>query len=181
MTTMHHPAGSSAYRGIVASVTPEDLRPIMEQVGPTVQRLYPKGGDLLLARLENALEGRAIALTARDSVSGRPVALAAAVKKGRGSFKISTLWVSPFRRRAGVGTALMQGLATRLNSENAERAYVTARSGRCVGLEEMLSGFGFSAIAFVPNRYGAGRDEVVYGWNQETEHMHNENCVVLSA
>ena len=79
-----------------------DLDILMPTVGVLVDSLYPRGAEKLLARLEDALNGYAVAHVAEVSDFG-PVALASETLKGDSRVKLSTFWVHRRFRGLGIG------------------------------------------------------------------------------
>jgi GNAT superfamily N-acetyltransferase len=153
------PHSQHTVRRLVAS----DIGYLMPQIGPLVSSLYPQGSERLLRRLEDGVDGYATVHVACGS-SGRPIALAAEVGKGEGAVKLSTFWVSPFRRRQGVGTALLHSITDRWIQLGIERTYVTVRLARSADLELLFEPAGFSRLGTAWDRYGEGRHELVLGW-----------------
>jgi GNAT superfamily N-acetyltransferase len=144
-------------------LTVRDLGCLLPQIGGLVDTLYPSGGDLLLRRLEDALAGYATAHVVDDG-TGYPIALAAEVEKGRDAAKLSTFWVSPFRRRQGVGTALLNTVMSRWQHIEMARTHVTVRLSRAAELEALLAPAGFQHLGIARNRYGLGQHVLVLGW-----------------
>lgn len=132
-------------------------------VGPIVDALYPRGLDKLAARMEDALDLRARCTVA---VAGRQVVgLAMESPKGSHRVKLSTLWVAPEWRNAGIGKALVANAVERWLKDGVETAHLTVCVQDCPLLNAALDPFGFTPIALEVDRYGDGRDEVVLGWD----------------
>lgn len=144
----------------------KDIRTILTQVGPLVTRLYPRGADLLLNRLEDAVEGYATA-TVMTNERDLPVAFAAETAKGKSIRKISTFWVSPFVRGRGVGASLLDTIVQSWRMRELDRTYVTVRLQRSEELDRLFSQAGFKQHAYAPDRYGSGQHELVLDWNPD--------------
>ena len=83
-----------------------DLDILMPTAGVLVDSLYPRGAEKLFARLEDALNGYAVAHVAEASNFG-PVALASETLKGDSCVKLSTFWVHRRFRGLGIGGSLL--------------------------------------------------------------------------
>lgn len=141
-----------------------DVGLLMPQIGGLVEALYPQGGARLLNRLEDAVAGYATAYVVDDG-TGCPIALAAQVEKGRGTAKLSTFWVSPFRRRRGVGTALLNSIVSHWQRLEYDQTHVTVRLSRSLELESLLRPAGFNHLGIAQHRYGESQHELVLGWS----------------
>lgn len=140
-----------------------DLDILMPTVGVLVDSLYPRGAEKLLARLEDALNGYAVAHVAEVSDFG-PVALASETLKGDSRVKLSTFWVHRRFRGLGIGSSLLDRRIEDWCLADRDHAIVTVREDRAAELERLFVPRGFSRIAVDLNRYGEGRSEVVLKW-----------------
>lgn len=159
---------NTACRWVPSPMVPADLSPLMSTVGVLVDELYPRGAEKLLARLEDALNGYAVANVVRSHRSGAPVALASEVKKGRSGIKLSTFWVHPIMRGRGIGKVLLDSRIHHWQQCGAPAATVTVREERSPELERLFVPRGFGRAALVPDRYGEGKSEVILRWTSES-------------
>jgi len=132
---------------------------------PVVDSLYPRGSQLLAARLDDAVHGKARCTVAIANAS--VAALAVESPKGSRQLKLSTLWVAPHYRCCGLGTALIKRLRNRWLLTDVERVHLTACTTCVCELLALLERFGFRHQAVELNRYGEGRDEAVLIWRPE--------------
>lgn len=134
-----------------------------------VDSLYPNGGAKLYERLTDALDGRAQVHVLSDmssgSLHGLPVGLAAETPKGDHQRKISTFWVHPDFRGAGLGRMLLDHRIGQWLRSDIESAVVTVRAERAPELMRLFQPRGFVQTCVVTNRYGIGRDEVILSWS----------------
>jgi GNAT superfamily N-acetyltransferase len=122
--------------------------------------LYPGGREWLEGRLADIFVGRAVAVTMNvdDSLAG----IAIGILKDSGRFKICTLFVRPEHRRTGVGAGLLDALLSTPESTSSSAVYITAAHTIRREIAPLLSSRGFTMIASVEDRYGAGRHEDVF-------------------
>ena len=121
-----------------------DLDILMPTVGVLVDSLYPRGAEKLLARLEDALNGYAVAHVAEVSDFG-PVALASETLKGDSRVKLSTFWVHRRFRGLGIGGSLLDRRIEDWCLADRDHAIVTVREDRAAELERLFVPRGFSA------------------------------------
>jgi ribosomal protein S18 acetylase RimI-like enzyme len=148
----------------VRPIASEDVGPLMRSLGPLVDSLYPNGARLLLRRLEDALEGYAVAHVVVPARTGLPIALAAEAFKGHGARKLSTFWVSPSWRRRGVGSLLISNRVRSWVMRDIACVHVTVRESRSSELLSLLAPWGFRKEALEFHRYGTTQNELVLHW-----------------
>ena len=115
-----------------------DLDILMPTVGVLVDSLYPRGAEKLLARLEDALNGYAVAHVAEVSDFG-PVALASETLKGDSRVKLSTFWVHRRFRGLGIGSSLLDRRIEDWCLADRDHAIVTVREDRAVRSSGLLA------------------------------------------
>jgi len=143
-----------------------DEAQLFRTVGTIVDELYPDGREKLMAKLfANIALGRHSFVV---SIGEQIVAYAAETPKPGGRLKLSTFWVREDSRRRGIGRLLIEYLVERWLAAGTAAVHVTVRAGREQELLGLLSEFGFTQVALVPDRYGRGRDEVVLLWTKES-------------
>ena len=121
--------------------------------------LYPNAHDWLARRLADALRSSAKCdlCVVDDAIAGVLIQ----TPKGLDSVKLSTYWVSPEYRGKGIGTTLLGAARTYWHSYH-KSLYVTVAESQIELLDRILFRNNFEISAFVPNRYGSGRNELVY-------------------
>lgn len=143
---------------------PADLAPLMRTVGVLVEDLYPQGAAKLQERLEDALNGYAVAHVVRTRRSSRAIALASEVQKGSSGTKLSTFWVHPVMRGRGVGRALLGHRIDDWRRAATPLVTVTVREERSPELERLFLPHGFNRAALVTDLYGETKSEVILQW-----------------
>lgn len=160
-------------RALIRPITDSDIGPLMRQVGPLVDSLYPQGAAKLLRRLEDARDGYASAhvvvpspeaLSNQTLPTAAPLALVAEAAKGLCRVKISTFWVAPRARRLGLGSMLVDHRMQAWRRTGVERAAITVCRDRALEIEALFVPRGFDQRLVVPALYGAERDEIVLVW-----------------
>jgi ribosomal protein S18 acetylase RimI-like enzyme len=129
---------------------------------PAISPMYPGASSWLAQRLDDVLDGRAACTVVLDQ--GDVVAAMIVSPKSMRVEKLSTLWVDPTVRNRRVGSLLTGCITARWCRRGVERGYVTASLDVAPALESVLRRHGFRRTAVVGERYGEGRDEVVYEW-----------------
>jgi ribosomal protein S18 acetylase RimI-like enzyme len=129
---------------------------------PTLSNLYPGGASWLDRRLHEVLTGKPKCHLAysQDDLVGALIE----TPKDERRVKISTLFVSPRRRGAYIGRRLLSYMQYQWGSEMPSEVYITAAQHVADGVQRCLTPFGFRRIALQVNRYGPGRNEVVFAW-----------------
>lgn len=145
-----------------------DLGPLMGTVGVLVDELYPRGAAKLQERLEDALNGYALAHVVRARRSGKPIALASEVQKGASGTKLSTFWVHPVMRGRGAGKALLSSRIEGWQRAAAPLVTVTVREERSPELERLFVPCGFNRVDLVRDLYGEEKSEVILQWVLDT-------------
>jgi GNAT superfamily N-acetyltransferase len=82
--------------------------------------------------------------------------------KGVRTSKISTFFVREQANRNGVGTRLFQAGARRWCAQGVDDVYVTVASLKRHRIDVFLRSNGFIESENLPDRYGPGRDELIY-------------------
>lgn len=123
--------------------------------------LYPGGRRWLDRRLSELSQAGRLTVV---GPAGRPFAVALETWKPAGRVKLSTFYVAPHARRAGVGAALADAVVRRWAREGRNSVYVTVASQAAPALERVLLPRGFTPLAVELDRYGLGRDEHVLAW-----------------
>jgi ribosomal protein S18 acetylase RimI-like enzyme len=157
------PPKSAASGGAVATVTPlcaSDVFSVRTLLADVLPRLYPGGDAWLDRRLVDVLQGHAAALVARrdDTVCGVVIL---SPKAARG-LKLSTVFVNEHARSGGLGTSLVDAAVRYADEQGYAEMWVTVAHHLADQLAALLRGSGFTDTAFVSNRYGLGRHEVVF-------------------
>ena len=152
----------------VRPLTYTDLGVLLPQVGPIVDIFYPSGAYKLIGRLERSIAYHEYAYVAACVHAPHiPVALASEKLKGAYRLKLCTFWVSPYYRRIGVGSLLLQErIATWLRSDF-RQVHGTISHKRAPTVQPLFFSLGFRQIAVEIARYGEGRDEAVFTWKPE--------------
>ena len=127
--------------------------------------LYPKGHEWLDKRLGEVLNGRGRCTLAHRP--GRIVGITIETPKTQTSIKLSTIFVHHDFRASGIGTSLLASRVALWRRESARQCYVTADFRIAEQLRSFLARFSFKERAFLRNRYGKGRHEVVFCWTSD--------------
>lgn len=124
--------------------------------------LYPNGLAWLETRLDDVLSGKARCTLAhaRSQLAGITIE----TPKGRYAVKLSTIWVAPEYRGAGVGATLLAASCSGWGRMGIRAAHVTADTRAAQALWPLLWKFGFRFSSVEKARYGEGRDEAVFHW-----------------
>lgn len=124
--------------------------------------IYPKGYSWLDNRLDDVLSGAArctLAVTPWD-VAGVTIE----TPKGARRLKLSTIYVNPRFRGLGIGASLLRHCKSQWEREELTGVHVTADTRRLDALLPLLTNHGFSVTAIDKERYGPGRDEMIFNW-----------------
>jgi GNAT superfamily N-acetyltransferase len=132
--------------------------------------LYPNGDAWLDKRLGEILNGRGRCTLARRP--GQIVGITIETPKNLKSIKLSTIFVHHDFRARGIGTSLLASRVSEWRRESARQCYVTADFRIAEQLRSFLGRFSFEERAFLRNRYGEGRHEVVFCWTSERDQQH---------
>ncbi|MFF7645203.1 hypothetical protein [Streptomyces canus] len=122
--------------------------------------LYPHG-DKWLDRTFGEV-GREKARLTVVEIGADIVAVSIEKPKSHGRMKLSTLYIHPDFRNMRVGTSFFRYLDNRWRSEKWKEVYMTVASQGAYELERLVKVFGFGCVAVQEDRYGQGRDEVVF-------------------
>lgn len=141
--------------------TGADLPAVRALLDDPLGELYPGGRAWLDRRLAGARTAGRLTVT---GPSGMPDAVAIETWKPGGRVKLSTFFVRPGARHAGVGTALALSLVGRWRAEARDDVYVTVAADCAPALSAVLLPVGFTLLAVKRERYGPGRDEHVLAW-----------------
>lgn len=128
-------------------------------VSPVLARLYPLGARWLRRRLGAVLDGGAscVALLCGHRLGG----LVILTPKRARSVKLSTIWIAPRFRHAGLGTHLLHSTVTALHHSGVNSCYYTVSSEYLVPLLRLTQPMGFRTVCVEHNRYGRRRSEYV--------------------
>jgi ribosomal protein S18 acetylase RimI-like enzyme len=127
--------------------------------------LYPNAHKWLSRRLADVRDQRAMCSVA--VIDSRIVGLTIVTPKGSRVAKLSTIYVDPAFRYRGVGRLLLRSCCRDWLVDGMESAYVTADSSACNQLWPLLEHFGFHLAGSAANRYGEGRNELIYQWTPQ--------------
>jgi ribosomal protein S18 acetylase RimI-like enzyme len=121
--------------------------------------LYPNANRWLAGRLADTLDlsAKCDLYVIDDVIAG----ILIQTPKGLDSVKLSTYWVAPQFRGHGIGAALLGGAQQYWRSRK-KSLYVTVAESNLRLLDGMFYRHGFEVSAYCPNRYGSGRNELVY-------------------
>jgi ribosomal protein S18 acetylase RimI-like enzyme len=157
--------GSSLMQGpfSIAPLRLGDRSAVMCAVGPTIDTLYPRGAAKLSARLDEVADRRAHCWIAWSS--GRLAGISVDTPKGPKAAKLSTLWVAPSFRRAGVGSALVDTTLATWRARDVERGHLTVRRTQAEPLVALLAHHGFAQAGIAVHKYGLDEDELVLLWS----------------
>ncbi len=123
-------------------------------------KLYPGSFDWLDRRLDEVEQQHALCRLAlvHSTVAG----ILIETPKGVRTSKISTFFVGNQICRRGVGSLLFRSSLARWHTAGIDNVYVTVAGSRQKLLDPFLQSRGFVESAHLPDRYGAGRDELIY-------------------
>lgn len=124
--------------------------------------LYPRGFQWLDRRLDDVLDRKARCLLVGGS--RRIAGIIIETPKASGTVKLSTIYVHQDFRGQGIGKALLVNTCDHWRAESVRNCYVTADYRVAKDLGSLLAQFSFEETAFLRNRYGDGRHEVVFSW-----------------
>lgn len=122
--------------------------------------LYPEGLAWLDQRLADVEHGRAYCTVAL--MSERLAGILIDTPKGKRTSKISTLYVHKRAAGQGLGSSLLHANANRWHSRGVDTVYVTVAGCRRAAIDPFLFSSGFVEVANLIDRYGPGRNELVY-------------------
>lgn len=136
--------------------------PLAKSLAPDLDRLYPGGRKWLERRLDDVEKGkgRASVVCAGGIVRGVSIE----TFKGEDRIKLSTLWVDPLCRRAGIGGSLLQSCRNSWLQQEMPRVDITCASTVAPSLAPLLHRSGFRLEQVCRDRYGEGRHEIVFSW-----------------
>lgn len=155
------PATKARFRPFIAS----DRRATFDALAPVLSESYP-GGDLWLSsRFDQILDGkvRATVLPMECGIG----AISIETPKSRARMKLSTFWVHPALRGRRIGTQLLRMSVDRWAIDGVDDAYITCAVEAATSLAPLLHASDFRLAALDRDRYGQGRHEVVFAWQQE--------------
>ncbi|WP_141208603.1 hypothetical protein [Streptomyces griseorubiginosus] len=132
----------------------------MRELLRDLPNLYPHGDKWLDRTFGEIPQGKA-RLTVVE-LGTDIVAVSIEKPKDHGRMKLSTLYVRSDVRNMRVGTSFFRWLDARWRSENRKEVYMTVASEGAYELERLVKVFGFTCVAVQEDRYGLGRDEVVF-------------------
>lgn len=138
-----------------------DRGEVMRLLTPVLRELYPAGEVWLARRLDDVAESQADCILATHD--GKVVGVAIITPKKTGRVKLSTLYVTPTARGKGIGRQILKETLARLRSQGADEIYITAAHSVEDLIRPLLEAQGFIKLDRVPNRYGPGRHEDIYG------------------
>lgn len=138
-----------------------DRAEVMGLLRPVLRELYPGGQAWLARRLDDIAAGRASCILATREA--KVVGVAITTPKSTGRVKISTLYVIPTARGNGIGGQLLKEVLNRLRLRGVHDVYITAAHSVENQIRPLLQAYSFTKLYRVPNRYGLGRHEDIYG------------------
>jgi GNAT superfamily N-acetyltransferase len=145
------------------------LRPMLGTDRGSVQRLlsflprlYPNGAPWLERRLDDVFAEKARCTVA--VLRRRLVGIAIETPKGHRRLKLSTIYVHPSHRSLGVGKRLLERARRQWLLAGIREVWVTANAEVSPELAPLVSRVGFEFTTLQSNRYGDGRDEVIFTW-----------------
>jgi predicted transcriptional regulator/GNAT superfamily N-acetyltransferase len=145
------------------SYTPAERPQVIELISG-LGSMYPAADRWLARRLTDADEGNAIVTVA--DFAGEILGVLIETFKPDRTMKISTLYVEPEVRREQVASSLLYAAQERWRLLGIEAAYITVPASERTGLMPFLMHRSFIPVDVEPDRYGEGRDEVVFRWEQ---------------
>ena len=128
-------------------------------------KLYPGGGAWLERRLGDVRSQKAFCTLAVNALG--PIGVTIETPKGANALKLSTIFVGDSSRRLGVGSLLLGRCMRRWLATNVKHVHVTVDQRRAASLQPLLKSSGFEASGVEYDRYGPGRNEVIFRWNQD--------------
>jgi hypothetical protein len=122
--------------------------------------LYPRSFEWLERRLADVEKNRAFCTLAffQTAIAGVLID----TPKGARTSKISTFYTSNRLCGRGVGSLLFWSSTNRWHAHGVDDVYITVASSRRESIAPFLYSKGFVESANLPERYGLGRDELVY-------------------
>lgn len=133
----------------------EDVRELLD----FLPVLYPDGHSWLTKALREVACGDAEAIEIRNA--DRLVGILLGKLKGN-RYKVRTLFVAPDYRGRGLGRVLLQRGIDAARASSASFVYLTVADTMSEELAPLMKSEGFSQLALERNRYGIGRDELVF-------------------
>lgn len=124
--------------------------------------MYPDADRWLARRLTDADAGDAIVTCADFDNRIRGVLIE--TFKPAGTMKLSTIYVAPEVRRLHVASSLVYAAQERWKLLGVRSAHITVPATERSGLMPFLMRRSFLPVDVEPDRYGQGRDEVVFRW-----------------
>lgn len=151
-------AGHWALRGC----TPGNYESIIDSLS-FLPDLYPGADAWLSRKLAHIDRGdaRCRLVTCDESLAG----LTIETFKDPGVVKLSTIFVEPSCRNAGVATTLLRACVSAWHAESVRRAYVTVPTYSLDALAPVLLRNDFRVACVVAGRYGPDRDEAIFTWS----------------
>jgi len=127
--------------------------------------LYPGGGAWLEKRLGDVRSQKAFCTLAVSAFG--PVGVTIETPKGANALKLSTIFVAGSSRRLGVGSLLLGRCVRRWLATKVKHVHVTVDQRRATSLMPLLESSGFECAGVEYDRYGPGRNEVIFRWNHD--------------
>jgi GNAT superfamily N-acetyltransferase len=127
--------------------------------------LYPGGGVWLEKRLGEVQIGKAVCSLAVSTIG--LIGVTIETPKGAHALKLSTIFVARSFRRLGAGSLLLGRCLDRWFATGVKHVHVTADQRRASSLLPLLESAGFAFAGVEYDRYGHGRNEVIFRWNQD--------------
>lgn len=166
--------GSSKRNHLTAAGDNHVLRPFCPSDHSAVASLlkdlpstYP-GGDLWLhRRLQDVKSFKAFCTVVL--VQSVLAGLTIEVEKGERRRKLSTVFVDPAFRGAGLGSLLLKNCSRTWKKCELDEVFVTVRSTKLHDTGVFLMLHGFQQIAIEKGRYGDGNDEAILRWAPTTD------------
>lgn len=163
----------------VRALTGDDWQPVMQALAPTLAAHYPGGHQWLSRRLDDVVDGRAFAWIV-GAPNREPAGVAIETPKGPGRLKLSTLWVAPALRGAGIGAALRDFCIGRWLETDVDSAWLTAGAATVADIGRLLLPAGFEFTCCLPDRYGPGRHEWVLHWRPDGHQLRQYDATTVA-
>jgi N-acetylglutamate synthase-like GNAT family acetyltransferase len=151
----------NSVQALIRPYTRKDYRSVCRLLDDLPAR-YPNGDAWLDRRLGDVLCGRARCTVAESQ--SQVIGITIETPKSRRRLKLSTIFVRPDYRGFRIGTNLIQTCHSRWICEELEQVYVTADERIRSLIIPPLQRVGFELVSIIPDRYGAGQNEMVLCW-----------------
>lgn len=146
----------------VSSLTESDVPAVMALLDG-LPALYPEGDAWLRDKIEDGLRGKARFTTLWSGTHLLGVSIETPKHGPDGvKVKLSSFCITDEFRGLGLGRFLASVLGERWTAEKTPEVYFTVAAQNYDGVNAVFEPLGFRQVAVCPNRYGEGRDELVF-------------------